>query len=80
MCHLGISPAVKILAGYKPLDYLVKGGGGGGGGGQPKILGKLGLEIGFTRKPHPYRGEVSESLRLLRSTRRPRPQMGVACS
>ena len=67
MCHLGTSPAVKILAGYKPLDYLDKGGGGGGGG-QPKTLGKLGLEIGFTSKPHPYRGEVSESLRLLRST------------
>ena len=70
MCHLGTSPALKILAGYKPLDYLVK------GGCQPKILGKLGLEIGFTSKPHPYRGEVSESLRLLRSTRR---RDGRAC-
>ena len=33
MCQLGISPAVKIIADYKPLGYLAKGGGGGGGGG-----------------------------------------------
>ena len=49
MCQLGISPAVKIIADYKPLGYLAK----GGGGVQPKFLGKLGLKIGFTKKPHP---------------------------
>ena len=50
MCQLGISPAVKIIADYKPLGYLAK---GGGGGVQPKFLSKIGLKIGFTKKPHP---------------------------
>ena len=34
----------------------LRGGGGGGGGGgvvQPKFLGKIGLEIGLSKKPHP---------------------------
>ena len=54
----------------------LRGGGGGGGGVQPKLLGKLGLEIGVYRKDPPLGrtfGEASESLRLLRSARRPRP-------
>ena len=66
MCHLGTSPAVKIIAGYKLRGFKV----------QPTFLGKLGLEIGVYQKASPIGGtfsEVSESLRLVRPARRPSP-------
>ena len=69
MCQLGISPAVKIIADYKPLGYLAK----GGGGVQPKFLGKTRFEDRVYQKASPIGGEVSESLRLLRSARQPCP-------
>ena len=50
---------------------------------KPKFLGKLSLKIGVYVNAPPIGGyfdEVSESLHLLRSARRPRPEMGVAWS
>ena len=61
--------------------YEVKGGGGGGGGGVTLIFGKTRFGDNVYQKAPPIGGtfgEVSESLRLLRSARRPRPQMVVA--
>ena len=56
--------------------YLVDRLKGRGVGVQTKFLGKLGLEIGAYQKALPIGGsfgEISGSLHLLRSARRPRP-------
>ena len=54
-----------------------------GGGGSAQFLGKLGLEIRFTKKAPPIggtSGEVLEFICILRSARRLCPKMGVAWS